>query len=242
MIPLFEISPELDRATLASTFARDGRVQIGDVLSTRTAREIHKILAAGTPWGISWQAGAEQPRHVRPEALSLMPRQEHEAIGAKVSAAMRGDGYAFLYSAFPMLDAYKGKWDEGGVHDLLLEHFNDAPFLDLIREVAAMPDLIKADAQATLYAPGQFLATHDDSDAVEGRRVAYVLNLTQGEWRPDWGGYLLFYDDRGDVVAGYRPRFNTLNMFAVPQSHSVSYVPPFSPVGRFAITGWARDR
>ena len=146
MIPLFEISPDLDRVALAGTFARDGRVQIRDVPSARTALEIHRILASGTPWGISWQAGTEEPRHIRPEALPLMPRHEHEAIGAKVSAAMRADDYAFVYSAYPMLDAYKGKWDEGGVHDLLLEHVNDAPFLDLVREVAAMPDLVKADA------------------------------------------------------------------------------------------------
>ena len=66
--------------------------------------------------------------------------------------------------------------------------------------------------------------------------------MTLGEWRPEWGGYLNFYDEEGDVVAGFRPRFNALNIFAVPQKHNVTYVPPFSPVGRFAITGWFRDR
>ena len=61
-------------------------------------------------------------------------------------------------------------------------------------------------------------------------------------WRPDWGGYLNFYDEDGDIVAGYRPRFNALNLFLVPQKHAVSYVPPFAPQARFAITGWFRDR
>ena len=37
-------------------------------------------------------------------------------------------------------------------------------------------------------------------------------------------------------------RFNTLNMFTVAQPHNVTYVPPFAPVGRYAITGWFRDR
>jgi len=59
---------------------------------------------------------------------------------------------------------------------------------------------------------------------------------------PDWGGYLNFYDDDGDVIAGYRPRFNALNLFAVPQQHNVSFVPPFAAVARYAITGWFRDR
>ena len=68
------------------------------------------------------------------------------------------------------------------------------------------------------------------------------MNFCAEEWRPDWGGYLNFYDDEGDVVAGYKPRFNALNLFAVPKKHNVTYVPPFAPVGRFAITGWFRDR
>src|SRR3546814_17596936 len=45
-----------------------------------------------------------------------------------------------------------------------------------------------ADAQATLYAPNQFLSWHQDIKDKEGWLVAYVLNFS----RPDWGGYLNF--------------------------------------------------
>jgi Rps23 Pro-64 3,4-dihydroxylase Tpa1-like proline 4-hydroxylase len=140
-----------------------------------------------------------------------------------------------------MLYAYLNKWMEGSPHDLLVEHINDQPFMNLVRAVTGLPDLTKADATATLFGPNQFLATHDDSHKAEGWRVAYVLSLCPVDWRPEWGGYLLFYDEAGDVVAGYRPRFNALNLFEVPQKHSVSYVPPFAPVARFAITGWFRN-
>jgi Rps23 Pro-64 3,4-dihydroxylase Tpa1-like proline 4-hydroxylase len=44
------------------------------------------------------------------------------------------------------------------------------------------------------------------------------------------------------VIEGYMPRFNTLNLFAVPQHHAVSFVPPFAPQGRIAISGWFRDQ
>jgi Rps23 Pro-64 3,4-dihydroxylase Tpa1-like proline 4-hydroxylase len=114
--------------------------------------------------------------------------------------------------------------------------------MDLVRAISGMSDLVKADAQATLYGPNHFLAVHNDEDTSAGRRVAYVLTLCAEDWRPDWGGYLNFYDADGDVVAGYRPRFNALNLFAVPQKHNVSFVPPFAPVARYAITGWFRDR
>ena len=100
----------------------------------------------------------------------------------------------------------------------------------------------KADGQATLFGPQHFLGLHQDQQLEEGWRIAYVLNMTALEWRPDWGGYLLFFDDDGDVIEGYMPRFNTLNLFAVPQHHAVSFVPPFAPQGRIAISGWFRDQ
>ena len=241
-IPLFEVNPALDRKALAERFARDRRIQIRDVLTEQTAQEVRKILMRHTPWAMAWQAGHDGPHVIRREDLPRVTPEQNAEIGRKVTAAVQGKDYAFVYSTYPMLDAYLQKWDEGSPQDLLIEHINDQPFMDLVREVTGMTELRKADAQATLYAPGHFLAEHDDSHVAEGWRVAYVLNMTLGEWRPEWGGYLMFYDEEGDAVAGFRPRFNALNLFAVPQKHNVSYVPPFSPVGRFAITGWFRDQ
>ncbi|QIK95399.1 hypothetical protein G7076_01875 [Sphingomonas sp. HDW15A] len=56
------------------------------------------------------------------------------------------------------------------------------------------------------------------------------------------GGYLNFFDDSWDVTHAILPRFNTLNLFAVPQWHSVSEVSASAPIARYAITGWGRDR
>ena len=241
-IPLFEVNPALDRAGLCAAFVREGRVQVRDVLSMRTAEEIHRILSADTPWGLSWQAGGNAPEHVRPNDLAGRLPAERAEIGKSLSVAMSGTGYGFAYSAYPMVDAYTGQWHPGHPLDLILEHVNDEPFLDLVREITSLPNLVKADAQATLFGPANFLSRHNDTHLSEGRRIAYVLNFTREPWREDWGGYLVFFDGQGDIVAGYKPRFNTLNMFAVPQWHSVTYVPPFAPRGRFAITGWFRDR
>lgn len=240
-LALFEINPVLDRDALRAEFARIGRLQIRNVLTDETAARVRDVLACQTPWSVAWRAGADGPNVMRPDAAARLEPAEAKRINDALGTAMRGRDYAFVYSTYPMVDAYREKWNEGGPHDLLLEYINTPDFLDLVRDVTGAASVIKADAQATLYAPGQFLALHDDEDAKEGRRIAYVLNMTAGEWRHDWGGYLLFYNEDGDVIEGYRPRFNALNLFAVPQRHSVSYVPPFSPVGRYAITGWFRD-
>jgi len=241
-IPLFELNPDVDRAKSARIFATARRIQIRDFLTEPAARTIHRILSRETPWGLAWHAGDDGPHGLRRQQLAAQKPGEAQAISAKIAAAARGRDYAFAYAHYPILTAYQEQWGEHEALDLLMEHINAEPMMELVREVTGIPQLVKADAQATLYAPNHFLATHDDSHVAEGWRVAYVMNFCADDWRPEWGGYLMFYDDSGDVVAGFRPRFNAINLFAVPQKHNVSYVPPFAPVGRFAITGWFRDR
>ena len=241
-IPLFEINPALDRAGLARAFASAGRVQIRDFLTDPAARTIHRVLSRETPWGLAWRAGADGPHGLRRKQVAGTAPAELARISAKIAAAMRAKDYAFVYAQYSILDAYLGKWGEQEALDLLLEHINSEPLLELVREVTGIAELVKGDAQATLYAPNHFLAVHDDSHVAEGWRIAYVMNFCAEDWRPDWGGYLMFYDEDGDAVAGFRPRFNALNMFRVPQKHNVTYVPPFAPAARFAITGWFRDR
>jgi len=240
-IRLFDINPKLDRRSLAAAFAQTGRVQIRDVLTEETARNLHQLVSRQTEWGLAWHAGADGPHNVPAPELRKMPQAEQAAIQSKLRAAMQGRDYGFLYAQYPMVWAYLQGWAPGGPHEAVVELINDDPLMALVRDVTNMRDLIKADAQATLYAPHHFLAMHDDSHVAEGWRVAYVLNLCAEDWRPEWGGYLNFYDDEGDIIQGFKPRFNALNLFRVPQRHAVSYVPPFAPHARFAITGWFRN-
>lgn len=238
---LLALNPALDRSALRDRFTRDGRIQIRDVLKLDSARDLRSILANQTPWGMAWSAGADGPKALTAKEFAALAPAERQRIGTSVqTAAQRGD-YAFAYARYPMLDGYLGGWMPDSPHDIVFEHINDAPFLDLVRQVTSIPDLVKADAQATFYAPTHFLSRHNDSHVGEGWRVAYVLSLAPDDWKPDWGGYLNFLDADGDIVAGYRPRFNALSLFRVPQDHHVSYVPPFAPGGRYSITGWFRD-
>ncbi len=241
-IPLFQIGPAIDRAAAAASFAADGRVQIRDFLTEAAARTIHKVLSRETPWGLAWQAGEDGPHRLRRQEVAGVDRSYLTDLNRKLVGAMRGRDYAFAYAQYPMLTACQERWGEHDALVLLVEHINDEPLMSLVRGVTGIAGLVKADCQATLYAPNHFLALHDDSHVAKGWRVAYVMNFCAEDWRPEWGGYLMFYDPDGGAVAGFRPRFNALNMFRVPQKHNVTYVPPFAPVARYAITGWFRDR
>lgn len=243
MKKLFEINPALDLDAPRREFAASGRTQLRDVLTRETAVEIRAYLMNEMRWGMAVGEGAAKPISVRNADLATTEgaaRVNKAAAGAH-AASQRGD-YGFRFAHYPIVDALNQRWEPGGVPELLLEHLNAPPFLELARRVTGIAELCRADAQATLFAANHYLGRHIDSHVAEGWRVAYVLNLTIDDWHPDWGGYLQFLDEDGDIVKGYRPRFNSLNLFAVPQSHSVSYLPPFAPKGRLALTGWLSDR
>jgi SM-20-related protein len=109
--------------------------------------------------------------------------------------------------------------------------------LDVLRRVTGNQDVAFADAQLTAYGPGDFLTLHDDAAPATKRTAAYVFGLTK-DWRADWGGALLFHDAAN--LVGWAPQFNVLNLFAVPQPHSVSLVSAAAAGRRFSVSGWLR--
>ncbi|VWX59001.1 2OG-Fe(II) oxygenase [Sphingorhabdus sp. 109] len=237
----FQLNPALDLSALADQFKTQGRIQIRDALDIRTAEFFRSVLESRTNWGLAWQIGAEGPRALRFTETQALSDIERQSISHKAGEAVGRGEYGFVYKQYAMLTAYLEQWDPAHPLNRLLEHLNDQPFLNLIRQVSGVQSVIKAEAQATCFGPGHFLTEHDDLHSRDPRRVAYVLNLTIPDWKSEWGGYLNFFDGNGNVDAGFRPIFNSLNLFLVPQRHSVSYVAPFAPVGRYAITGWAMD-
>ena len=65
MKTLFELNPALDLPAYAARFAATGRVQLRDVLTPDSARELQMVLARGTDWGIAVGAGTEKPTSIR---------------------------------------------------------------------------------------------------------------------------------------------------------------------------------
>lgn len=240
-VALFDLNPALDIAALSSRFARDGRVQVRNILTPQTAQAVRHILQRETIWGLACQVGTEPPLMLRRHQVAAIEPVKRQALGLSVQRAAAAGDYAVQFSQYPILTAYLEQWSPDSPHDFLLEYINADPFMNLVRTITGMAGLTKADAQATLFGPGDFLSVHNDSHREERWRVAYVLNFSDPGWRPDWGGYLNFLNEDGDIVEGWLPRFNSLNLLRVPQPHQVSYVPPFAPVGRVAITGWFRD-
>ena len=226
-------TPELTRR-----FKQNRRIVIRDVLAPAAADQIFDCLTRDVKWGLAYQDDTG-PQFIERDRLDTLPEADRNAIEHKIQSRAR-ETFQYRYRCYPMLDAYLQRRDPGLRLHQALEFINAPEMIGFVRTVTGMQQIVRADAQATLFEPGDFLTLHNDFDAKKGRLVAYVLGFTKN-WRADYGGMLQFMDDRHDVEQGFLPQYNSLMLFAVPQMHAVSYVSSFAPVGRYAITGWFQD-
>jgi SM-20-related protein len=232
-----KLNPRLDRRVIAEVFKTRGRVHIPDVLAPENADILFAQLSALTAWQLSLNVGQ---RHVdiAHQQLMLMPPEQRETMTKKMLEQSRR-GFQYVFENYPLYDLYQAG---ERAHPLLAVHefLNSDGFLQFTREITGLDRIAFADSQATRYLPGHFLTEHDDEVAGKQRLAAYVFGFTP-DWRADWGGILQFIDRDGHVAEGYVPKFNVLNLFRVPQKHSVSYVTPAAVNARYSITGWLRS-
>lgn len=235
-LPRVGFAPQVRADLVAGVFRASGRVHIGGVLADEAALRLYQCLTREVPW--QEVTGDARGHHELPASGDPESAQARDALlsGAEREA---GYGFAYRYRNFPMLDHY-----EAGRHRelyvmRLLEFLNSGPFIDFARLATGCSRISFADAQATLYGPGDFLTCHDDAVAGKQRHAAYVLSLTP-EWRADWGGLLAFPDQGGHLHEAFCPSFNALNLLRVPTPHLVTQVSSFARAGRYSITGWLR--
>jgi Rps23 Pro-64 3,4-dihydroxylase Tpa1-like proline 4-hydroxylase len=231
-------SERLDRRVIRRVLDSMQRVHIPAFFEAAAAARIYQCLTTETPWQLSLNAGERHIDLTRAQFESLTEEERTRLLDSVNRSAQTG--FQYIFENFPIYDLYvKGEFRD---HYLMrvYEYLNSPDFLGFAREVTGLADIALADAQATAYRPGHFLTTHDDLVEGKHRLAAYVLSFTP-HWRADWGGILQFIDADGHIAEGFMPTFNALNLFRVPQRHSVSYVTPAGNAGRYSITGWLRS-
>ena len=234
----FELNPNLDVPALSRTYADTGRVSIHDFLAGGSAQHLYDELRARNDW-LQLLNNKEKVIELSREVRTSLVAEQINALNDAVYADARY-GFQYRYESIRIPDGM-GDRDrrKDGLTAFARWFSSDAP-LALLKAITGAQDILFADAQATAYSPGDFLTGHDDAVSGKGRRAAYVFGLTP-VWRTEWGGLLLFHDKDGGAVEGLVPAFNRLNLFAVPQMHSVSLVSPSAGYRRYAITGWLRN-
>ena len=234
----YQLNPELDLAALARDYAANRRVRVHNLLAQESVIELYDFLDQNEGW---WQL-INMPNGIieldRQKRAAMTPEQLAE-LDAEVHEQARF-GFQYRYEGLRVPSQ-----EEGLSADDPLTAFGklmcSEPMLEFLRAVTGSSEVAFTDGQATAYGPGDFLTGHDDDVPGKDRIAAYVYGLTP-RWRPEWGGLLLFHGDKEATVGGNVPRFNVLDLFAVPQRHSVSIVTPAAPARRYAVTGWLRSR
>lgn len=231
-----KLNADLKWEALARDYAVKKRLQLPDFLELASANQVHDALQE-IPWGLAYNEGSVV-HQLSPERIAAMGEREADEIAAGIEKRAETE-FQFLYAFFPMLQAYTLPNSRRYRLFDFFEFLNSPAILDLIRGLTGIGEIRWADAQATWYKPGHFLKAHTDEDAVRGRAAAYILNLSR-DWDRDWGGLLQFFGPDDNVEEAFKPSFNTLNIFTVPQLHSVSMVPSYVKAQRLAVTGWFR--
>jgi Rps23 Pro-64 3,4-dihydroxylase Tpa1-like proline 4-hydroxylase len=235
MDPVFRLDPRLDAAALAREYEQSGRVRIVGLLDGTAAVSLHDELRARVDWQqivLTEQRVVELSRAMR----HSMSDEGRSALDKAVYARAR-QGFQFRYEAIRVPDTAAERCASADPLARLAEWMSGTEVRDFLSAIIGASDITFADAQATAFSPGDFLTGHDDEVQGRQRRAAYVLGLTP-VWRAEWGGLLLFHDEAG--VKGVVPSFNTLDLFRVPQVHSVSEVTRAAAYRRYSVTGWLR--
>lgn len=227
------INNDIDLEFWRHALAQRSRIQIPDFLQPSAADALAEELETRVPWQLAERSDGVSrttPRGAYPDEAThadLLRRGYAQAAGS----------YQFAYDSYMLVKAAKEGWDPDLRVHRVLRLFNTPEFLAFARHLGGDPAIAGANAQCTRYRPGHYLMPHEDLDAAEGRRYAFVINLGR-EWRPDWGGQLQFLAEDGEVLETFLPRWNSLSLFRVPQRHQVTFVVPWAARPRHAITGW----
>ena len=226
-----------DVAAFTRDYHMHGHVHIPRLLVEDDAVALHQWLRQQREWRqvLTTSSGyAELDRSTR----AALGADQAKALDDAVYAQAR-TGFQYRYETLRVPDSAADRIADENPVAQFAQWLSVGEGRDFLRAITGADDIEFADAQATAYSPGDFLTGHDDQIAGKARRSAYVFGLTP-TWRLEWGGLLLFHGADGHVQRGLMPMMNSLNLFAVPQMHSVSEVTRAAAYRRYAVTGWLR--
>ena len=227
------LNPNLDPAPFAEIFQRDGVVQIPVFLEPVDAESVAAVIN-GLTWNIVAPDETSETLVISPQAIQKFgDAQVRQFLQGALKRASRG--FSFIHLSYAMQDEY-ARDPTPPIHRAT-EFLQSRAFLDFGAAVIGSDQVDGVRVQASNYRPGDFLTLHDDRHKQDDRLAAFTLGFTR-DWRPDWGGQLLFHDAEGQIERGFTPGFNVLTLFKVPRPHSVAPVAAYAATKRLSLTGW----
>jgi Rps23 Pro-64 3,4-dihydroxylase Tpa1-like proline 4-hydroxylase len=234
-LPL-RLNSTLEPEAYRPVFKAHRRLHIPSILEPASATELHARITGSAEWTRSIHLGPGKDVDIRMDELEAMSPAERADLERSLLES-GADSLSYIFDTVRITGALLAGRAVAEPVRAIHDFVNGQPFLDFITRLTGDERVAFAEVMATRYLPGHYATAHADELADQKRLYAYVLNLTP-QWRADWGGVLMFLDEDGHVAEGYVPRFNALNVFAVPQTHAVSAVSRLARAPRLSITGW----
>ena len=233
----FALSDAFDAGQAAETYARTGSVTLAPFLQEESAVALHGHLRERNDWKQVLNSGDKLFEFDRATRAGLSGEQSR-ALDDAVYAGARRD-FQFRYETIRVADEDSERVAAGDVLNAFARFLSHGAAREVLRSITGDDGIAFADAQATAYAPGDFLTNHDDDVAGKNRSAAHILSLNP-EWRVEWGGLLLRHGEHGQTAEALVPGWNRMTLLRVPQVHSVSEVTRATPFRRYSVTGWLR--
>lgn len=235
MAQQLKISSDHDPEALGRTLQQEGRLQVSNFFTPETADYLYKIHVENKDWYLAYNDGSNYYESSIQQIQAAGPQQKQQFMNSIYARARTQFQYVF-YQYF-ISQAIELKEQSGHPMHQIHEFMNSEEVLNLMRILTGEKAIRKADSYASNYARGHFLTAHDDRHDSHDRVAAYVFSMTK-TWDKNWGGHLAFFDDAGNITEALIPTFNTLNIFLIPQMHSVQLVSPFAGGTRTSYLGW----
>jgi Rps23 Pro-64 3,4-dihydroxylase Tpa1-like proline 4-hydroxylase len=229
------INPTHDMDELSRRLQQNSRLQVTDFFTTESADYLYQLLLKNKHWYLAYNE-ANNFYESSMDQLKVLEPQQRQKFMNNIYARARTQ-FQYVFYQYYITQAIKLNEQPGDPMHQMDEFMNSDEVLTFMRKLTGEPAISKADSYATMYSPGHFLTAHDDRHDKHDRVAAYAFSMTKN-WEKNWGGHLAFFDDKGNIKGAYVPGFNTLNIFLVPQLHSVQFVSPFAGTNRTSYIGW----
>lgn len=230
-----QINPDLDLEHYREQYLKDGRLQIPNFFIKESAEYLLSLIVKNKIWYFAYNNRANYYESTLEEVKALPEATYNKFMKNIESRASTGFQYAFnQYHISQAIEC--GENIDNEIHRID-EFFNGDHFLTFIRNLTTDIKIIKSDTYISSYQKRHFLTSHDDKHQKHDRSAAFTLGMNKN-WDKNWGGYLAFYDELDNVKEAFKPSFNTLNIFSVPQEHAVQQVTSFAQQDRISYLGW----
>lgn len=226
-----------DSIELRKELQANGRLQVPNFFPEDVANHLYELLRNNPTWFTAYNEGENFFEVPQAEVAGLNPAQQQHFWNTIQKGAR--EGFQYFFQQYYISDAVQNGREHGHPLHFMHDFVNSDNYLNFMRILTGEDKVRYIDSFASQYVPGNFLTRHDDTHATDDRVAAYVISMTKN-WKADWGGNLVFYDNEENITGGFKPTFNTLNIFLVPQPHAVTVVAPFAGDRRTSFLGWVK--